>query len=55
MINSINSYLKEDDELTARRLKEQLQKDYPGIPDVSISTIKRYEIWTKCIYIMFFM
>ena len=44
MIKSINEYLNEDDELTERRLKDKLQTDYPRVPDVSISTIKRYKI-----------
>ena len=48
MINSINSHLNEDDELTARQLRDKLQGNYPDIPDVLISTVKRYDKLCAC-------
>jgi len=42
MINAIEDSLRSDDELTARKLKETLARVFPNLPNVSISTMKRY-------------
>ena len=42
MLSAIDESLDNDDELTARKLKARLRERYPDIPDVSLSTLKRY-------------
>ena len=42
MLKSMDDYLRNDDELTARKLRAKLVEAYPDLPDVSLSTIKRY-------------
>jgi len=41
MLKSMDDYLRNDDELTARKLRAKLVEAYPDLPDVSLSTIKR--------------
>lgn len=41
MLSAMENYLRNDDELTARKLKGKLSENFEGFPEVSISTIKR--------------
>ena len=41
MMNAIEQSLKNDDELTARKLRTKLAGDFPNLPNVSLATIKR--------------
>ena len=41
MMAAIEDSLRNDDELTARKLRRKLSEMFPDFPDVSISTIKR--------------
>ena len=53
MLNSIDIYLRNDDELTARKLVIKLGEDYGDLPDVSNSTIKRYGSSCLSLYTLF--
>lgn len=41
MLPTMENCLRNDDELTARKLKEKLSENFEGFPEVSISTIKQ--------------
>ena len=41
MMNAIEQSLKNDDELTARKLRTKLAGDFPNLPNISLAKIKR--------------
>ena len=41
MLSTMNDLLRNDDELTARRLSDKLHEEYANLPDISLSTIKK--------------
>ena len=41
MLSTMNNLLRNDDELTARRLSDKLHEEYANLPDISLSTIKK--------------
>ena len=41
MLATMNNLLRNDDDLTARRLSNKLREEYTNLPDVSLSTIKK--------------
>lgn len=41
MLSTIEDFLRKDDELTARKLREKLCEKFMNFPDVSLTTIKR--------------
>ena len=41
MLSAMEENLRNDDELTARKLKDRLREQFTDLPDVSISTVKR--------------
>lgn len=41
MVSALESYLRNDDEMTARKLKTKLGENFTNFPNVSLATIKR--------------
>ena len=41
MLSARDEWLSNNDELTARKLKARLCEQFPELPDVSLSTIKK--------------
>lgn len=44
MLSTMDENLRNDDELTARKMKAKLQEQCANFPDVSLATIKRYRV-----------
>ena len=51
MVLAMEDLLRNDDEMTARRLKVKLGENLPTFPDISLATIKRNRKESGWVYI----
>ena len=53
MLSAMDESLRDNDELTARKLRDTLREKFTELPQVSLSTIKRYLYYVTFVVLLF--